>query len=379
MTSPRKERQALRDVKRVVVKIGSSLLTNDGRGLDGRAIGSWVDQLVGLLARGIEPIVVSSGAVAEGMVRLGWHERPTELHELQAAASVGQSGLVQCWESHFSRHGIRSAQVLLTHDDLSSRRRYLNARNSLHTLTDMGVIPIINENDAISIKEIKLGDNDTLGALVANLMDADALILLTDQNGLYDADPRKNPKAKLIEEALADDERLDAVAGDGGKLGTGGMATKLNAARLAARSGAMTVIASGREMNIIPRLLDGEKLGTLLKSADEPLTARKRWIMGQMQSRGTLVLDDGAVRHVCDNGASLLPVGVKALRGRFQKGDLVTCVDQQGRKIAKGLINFDRLEADRILGVSTEHIEERVGHEVDYHGELIHRDDLVLI
>ena len=379
MTSPKKERQALRDVKRVVVKIGSSLLTNDGRGLDGRAIGSWVDQLVGLLSKGIEPIVVSSGAVAEGMVRLGWHERPTELHELQAAASVGQSGLVQCWESHFSRHGIRSAQVLLTHDDLSSRRRYLNARNSLHTLTDMGVIPIINENDAISIKEIKLGDNDTLGALVANLMDADALILLTDQNGLYDADPRKNPKAKLIEEALADDERLDAVAGDGGKLGTGGMATKLNAARLAARSGAMTVIASGREMNIIPRLLDGEKLGTLLKSADEPLTARKRWIMGQMQSRGTLVLDDGAVRHVCDNGASLLPVGVKALRGRFQKGDLVTCVDQQGRKIAKGLINFDRLEADRILGVSTEHIEERVGHEVDYHGELIHRDDLVLI
>ena len=379
MTSPKKERQALRDVKRVVVKIGSSLLTNDGRGLDGRAIGGWVDQLVGLLAQGIEPIVVSSGAVAEGMVRLGWHERPTELHKLQAAASVGQSGLVQCWESHFSRHGIRSAQVLLTHDDLSSRRRYLNARNSLHTLTDMGVIPIINENDAISIKEIKLGDNDTLGALVANLMDADALILLTDQNGLYDADPRKNPKAKLIEEALADDERLDAVAGDGGKLGTGGMATKLNAARLAARSGAMTVIASGREMNIIPRLLDGEKLGTLLKSADEPLTARKRWIMGQMQSRGTLVLDDGAVRHVCDNGASLLPVGVKALRGRFQKGDLVTCVDQQGRKIAKGLINFDRLEADRILGVSTEHIEERVGHEVDYHGELIHRDDLVLI
>ena len=379
MTSAKKERQALRDVKRVVVKIGSSLLTNDGRGLDGRAIGSWVDQLVGLLSKGIEPIVVSSGAVAEGMVRLGWHERPTALHKLQAAASVGQSGLIQCWESHFSRHGIRSAQVLLTHDDFSSRRRYLNARSSLHTLTDMGVMPIINENDAISIKEIKLGDNDTLGALVANLMDADALILLTDQNGLYDADPRKNPNARLIEEALADDEKLDAVAGDGGTLGTGGMATKLNAARLAARSGAMTVIASGREMNIIPRLLNGEKLSTLLKSADEPLTARKRWIMGQMQSRGTLILDDGAVRHVCENGASLLPVGVKALRGRFHKGDLVTCVDRQGRKVAKGLINFDRLEADRILGVSTEHIEERVGHKVDYHGELIHRDDLVLI
>lgn len=379
MTSPKKERQALRDVKRVVVKIGSSLLTNDGRGLDGRAIGGWVDQLVGLLSRGIEPIVVSSGAVAEGMVRLGWHERPTELHELQAAASVGQSGLVQCWESHFSRHGIRSAQVLLTHDDLSSRRRYLNARNSLHTLTDMGVIPIINENDAISIKEIKLGDNDTLGALVANLMDADALILLTDQNGLYDADPRTNSKAKLIEETLAEDEALDAVAGDGGKLGTGGMATKLNAARLAARSGAMTVIASGREKNIIPRLLDGEKLGTLLKPADEPMKARKRWIMGQMQSRGTLVLDDGAVRQVCENGASLLPVGVKTLRGRFRKGDLVTCVNPQGCRVAKGLINFDRVEADRILGVSTDHIEEKIGHEVDHHGELIHRDDLVLL
>ena len=379
MTSPKKERQALRDVKRVVVKIGSSLLTNDGRGLDGRAIGGWVDQLVGLLAQGIEPIVVSSGAVAEGMVRLGWHERPTELHKLQAAASVGQSGLVQCWESHFSRHGIRSAQVLLTHDDLSSRRRYLNARNSLHTLTDMGVIPIINENDAISTKEIKLGDNDTLGALVANLMDADALILLTDQTGLYDADPRKNPQAKLIEEALADDEQLDAVAGGGGKLGTGGMATKLNAARLAARSGAMTVIASGREKDIIPRLLQGERLGTLLKPADEPLKARKRWIVGQMQSRGTVVLDDGAVRHLCDNGASLLPVGVKALRGRFRKGDLVTCVDQQGRRVAKGLINFDRNEAERILGVSTDHIKERIGGEVDHHGELIHRDDLVLI
>lgn len=379
MTSPKKERQALRDVKRVVVKLGSSLLTNDGRGLDGRAIGSWVDQLVGLMSRGIEPIVVSSGAVAEGMVRLGWHERPTELHELQAAASVGQSGLVQCWESHFSRHGIRSAQVLLTHDDLSSRRRYLNARNSLHTLTDMGVIPIINENDAISTKEIKLGDNDTLGALVANLMDADALILLTDQTGLYDADPRKDPHAKLIEEALAEDERLDAVAGGGGKLGTGGMATKLNAARLAARSGAMTIIASGREKDIIPRLLSGECLGTLLKPADEPLKARKQWIVGQMQARGTLVLDDGAVHHLCDNGASLLPVGVKALRGRFRKGDLVNCVDLKGRRVAKGLINFDRAEAERILGVNTDDIEEHIGHEVDHHGELIHRDDLVLV
>ena len=379
MTSPKKERQALRDVTRVVVKIGSSLLTNDGRGLDGRAIGGWVDQLVGLLSRGIEPIVVSSGAIAEGMVRLGWQERPTALHQLQAAASVGQSGLVQCWESHFARHGIRSAQVLLTHDDMSSRRRYLNARNALHTLTNMGVIPIINENDAVSTQAIKLGDNDTLGALVANLMDAEALILLTDQSGLYDADPRQHPKAKLIEEAEAEDKGLDAVAGGGGALGTGGMVTKLNAARLAARSGAMTVIASGRERNIIPRLLEGEKLGTLLQPSDEPMRARKRWIVGQMQSRGTLILDDGAVRHVCENGASLLPVGVKALRGRFHKGDLVTCVDQQGRRVAKGLINFDRTEAERILGVSTEQIKARIGRDVDHRGALIHRDDLVLL
>lgn len=377
MTSPTEGRQALCDVKRVVVKIGSALLTNDGRGLDGHAIGRWVDQLVGLMMRGIQPIVVSSGAVAEGMVRLGWDERPTEVHELQAAASVGQCGLVQCWESHFARHGIRSAQVLMTHDDLSSRKRYLNARNALHTLTDMGVVPIVNENDAISIKEIRLGDNDTLGALVANLLEADALILLTDQDGLFDADPRKNPDAKLLTSVLADDPRLDAMAGGGGKLGTGGMATKVKAARLAARSGAFTIIASGREKKIVPRLLDGELLGTMLNPADEPLTARKRWLFGQMQTRGTLTLDAGAVEQLVEHGASLLPVGVKAIKGRFRCGDMVVCVDERGKRIAKGLVNYDRGDAQQILGTHSEDIEDQIGHRE--HAEMIHRDDMVLL
>ncbi|ANF59315.1 glutamate 5-kinase [Halotalea alkalilenta] len=371
------DRASLDRARCVVVKIGSSLLTNDGRGLDEVAIGGWVDQLIALRALGIAPVLVSSGAVAEGMVRLGWHSRPSELHELQAAAAVGQSGLVQCWEGHFARHGVRSAQILLTHDDLSNRKRYLNARSALRTLISLGVVPVINENDTVVTDEIRFGDNDTLGALVANLVEAEALLLLTDQEGLFDADPRSNPDAQLIEECDADDPRLDAVAGGGGLLGRGGMATKLRAARLAARSGALTVIASGRQPDVLLRLLRGESLGTLLKPEHAPITARKRWIAGQLQVRGTLVIDDGAVEVLRTHGSSLLPVGVRQVSGRFKRGDLVVCVDERGERVAKGLVNYDIAEAELIIGAPSREIEARLGYVES--PELIHRDNLVVL
>ncbi|WP_106475580.1 glutamate 5-kinase [Phytohalomonas tamaricis] len=370
-------RDALIQARRVVVKIGSALLTNDGRGLDSQAIGQWVDQLATLKSRGVEVVLVSSGAVAEGMARLGWPVRPTELHELQAAAAVGQTGLVQCYEDHFARYGLRTAQILLTHDDLSNRKRYLNARSALRTLIDMDVVAIVNENDTVVTDEIRFGDNDTLGALVANLLEADALIILTDQEGLFDADPRSNPNATLISEGDADDPHLAAVAGGGGKLGRGGMATKIRAARLAARSGAVTAIASGRQPDVLTRLAEGERLGTLLRPEHAPLAARKRWLAGQLQVRGTLVLDAGAVNVLRQHGSSLLPVGVKRLEGSFKRGDMVLCVDEQGEHVAKGLINYGIDDAQQILGVASQHIEARLGYiEAP---ELIHRDNLVVL
>ncbi|WP_251979133.1 glutamate 5-kinase [Salinicola avicenniae] len=370
-------RGALKSAKRVVVKIGSALLTNDGRGLDERAIGDWVDQMAALHQRGIEVVLVSSGSIAEGMVRLGWHERPTAVHELQAAAAVGQSGLSQCYETHFARHHLRSAQVLLTHDDLSNRKRYLNARSALRTLVQLGVVPVINENDTVVTDEIRFGDNDTLGALVANLLEADALLILTDQEGLFDADPRGNPDARLINEGEAGDPALDAVAGGGGVLGRGGMATKLRAARLAARSGAVTAIASGRQPAVLNRLLDGESLGTLLHPDHAPLAARKRWLAGQLQVRGTLTLDAGAVEVLRSQGSSLLPVGVRRVQGVFKRGDMVVCVDEQGARVAKGLVNYASADAARLLGQPSQRIAEILGY-VEA-PELIHRDNLVVL
>lgn len=370
-------RDALRHMRRVVIKIGSALLTNDGRALDEPAIGGWVDQIAELHRRGIEVMLVSSGAVAAGMARLGWRVRPSAVHKLQAAAAVGQNGLTECYESHFERHGLITAQVLLTHDDLSNRRRYLNARSALRTLVELRVVPVINENDTVVTNEIRFGDNDTLGALVANLLEADALIILTDQEGLFDADPRYVPGAQLIAEGRASDPRLAAVAGGGGALGRGGMSTKVRAARLAARSGAVTVIASGRQPEVLIRLAEGEPLGTLLTPDQAPIAARKRWLAGQLQVRGTLTLDAGAVKVLRGSGSSLLPVGVKALSGDFVRGDMVLCLDEDGQRVAKGLVNYGADEARKLLGQPSQRIEAILGYTEA--SELIHRDNLVVL
>src|SRR5690554_7367806 len=302
------ERQTLTQSRRVLVKIGSALLTNDGQGLDVAAIEGWVAQMARLKEQGRELLLVTSGSVAEGMVRLGWKQRPKSVHELQAAAAVGQMGLIQTWETAFKKYGIKSAQILLTHDDLSNRKRYLNARSALRTLVDLGVVPIINENDTVATDEIRFGDNDTLAALVANLVEADLLVILTDQQGLFTADPRSNPDATLIHEGQALDPKFAAMAGDGGALGRGGMITKVRAAKLAARSGTDTVIVGGRIDNVINRVHSGELLGTLLLACSEPETARKQWIAGQLQVRGELTLDAGAVAALRNGGSSLLPI-----------------------------------------------------------------------
>ncbi|QEA38831.1 glutamate 5-kinase [Pistricoccus aurantiacus] len=370
-------REALINAQRLVVKIGSALLTNDGRGLDDAAIGEWVDQIAALHARGIQVVLVSSGAVAAGMVRLGWRVRPSAVHELQAAAAVGQNSLTECYEGHFARHGLLTAQILLTHDDLSNRKRYLNARSALRTLVGLRVVPVINENDTVVTNEIRFGDNDTLGALVANLLEADALVILTDQEGLFDADPRSNPQARLLSEGRAEDPRLAAVAGGGGALGRGGMATKVRAAALAARSGAVTAIASGRQPNVLARLIQGERLGTLLRPERAPIAARKRWLAGQLQVRGSLVLDAGAVKVLRKRGSSLLPVGVKSLSGSFVRGDMVVCMDEQGERVAKGLVNYGSNEARHILGKPSHQIASVLGYMEA--PELIHRDNLIVL
>jgi glutamate 5-kinase len=322
-------------------------------------------------------VLVSSGAVAEGMSRMGWRARPRALHELQAAAAIGQMGLVQAWESCFQRRGRHTAQVLLTHDDLADRRRYLNARSTLRTLVNLGVVPVVNENDAVANEELRLGDNDTLAALVANLIEADLLVLLTDQDGLFDADPRFSPGARLIEEARVDDAALDRMAGGSGSgLGRGGMATKLRAARLAARSGTATVIAPGRVDRPLSRIAATESLGTLLLPTQAPEAARKRWLAGQLAVRGRLTLDEGAVRVVRESGRSLLAVGVRAVSGEFRRGEVVACLDPQGQEVARGLINYGADETRRIMGQPSGRIEQILGY-ID-EPELIHRDNLVL-
>ena len=373
----RASRQRLAGAKRWVIKIGSALLTNDGTGLNRSGMQSWVDQISGLLAAGHEVVLVSSGSVAEGMTRLGWKARPEEVHKLQAAAAVGQMGLVQAYETSFARHDHRTAQILLTHDDLSDRKRYLNARTTLRTLLSLGVVPIINENDTVVTDEICFGDNDTLGALVANLVEADLLVILTDQQGLFTADPRNNPDAELIYEGQASDPRFAAMAGGGGALGRGGMVTKVRAATLAARSGADTVIVGGRIDNVITRLREGELLGTLMLADKQPEAARKQWIAGHLQTRGELVLDAGAVKALRDGGRSLLPIGVVALSGQFERGQVVACRDEKGQLVAKGLVNYSHEEAAKILRMPSSGLEQALGMVAE--PEMIHRDNLVVL
>ena len=372
-----KQRQDLTNSKRWVVKIGSALLTANGRGLDREAIADWVAQLAGLRAQGIEVVLVSSGAVAEGMMRLGWSQRPHALFELQAAAAVGQMGLVQAYESCFMQHGIHTAQILLTHDDLADRQRYLNARSTLRSLLDLGVVPVVNENDTVVTDEIRFGDNDTLAALVANLVEADALVILTDQAGLFDKNPREHVDAKLVSEARASDRSLEQLVGDPGVLGRGGMLTKLRAARLAARSGSATVIAHGQEAGVLESLRQGQAVGTFFTPDVEPVVARKQWLAGQLQLHGKLTLDDGAVKVLCESGRSLLPVGVVAVEGEFQRGAAVACVDSWGKEVARGLVNYSAEESRKVMGRPSNELEGILGY-VD-EAELIHRDNLVLV
>ena len=364
--------------KRLVVKVGSSLVTADGRGLDHAAVGRWAEQIVALKAAGKETVLVSSGAIAEGMQRLGWTKRPAAIHALQAAAAVGQMGLVEAYERAFARFGLHTAQILLTHEDLADRRRYLNARSTLLTLLGLGVIPIINENDTVTTDEIRFGDNDTLGALVTNLIEAEVLLLLTDQDGLYSADPRKDPTATLIRRARAGDAALEAIASSSGShVGSGGMLTKVLAAKRAARSGASTIIASGREDRVLARLAAGEPIGTELFAEATTLAARKQWLADQLRLAGRLTLDPGAVQALARDGKSLLPIGVLACEGHFERGEVVGCCDRDGREIARGLVNYSAAETQRILRKPSAEIEAILGY-VD-EPELIHRDNLVLL
>ena len=369
---------AVAGAKRIVVKVGSSLVTNEGRGLDGAAIALWAKQIAALRRQGREVVLVSSGAIAEGMQRLGWTKRPHAIHKLQAAAAVGQMGLVQVYESCFRGHGLETAQVLLTHDDLADRKRYLNARSTLFTLLGLGVIPIINENDTVVTDEIKFGDNDTLGALVANLIEADVLVILTDQAGLFTADPRQDAQATLVGHAAAGDVALEAMAGNAGSaIGKGGMITKILAAKRAAKSGAHTVIASGREPDLLERLAAGEHIGTHLTAATPLVSARKAWLSDHLQVRGSVTLDAGAAKALLIDGTSLLPVGVTAVSGEFERGEVVTIRAADGHEIARGLVNYAAGEARLIMRKPSGEIEAILGF-VD-EPELVHRDNLALL
>jgi glutamate 5-kinase len=371
------DRQMISNAKRLVIKVGSALLTNDGAGIDRQAIDAWVEQIAKLLSAGKEVVLVSSGAVAEGLVRLGIDTRPESIHMLQSAAAVGQMGLIQTYETSFRRFERQTAQILLDHDDMANRERYLNARSVIQTLMELNVVPIVNENDTVVTDEIRFGDNDRLAALVANLIDADVLLILTDKDGMYDANPDENKDAQLITQALASDSNLDALAGSSnGALGRGGMQTKLEAARLASRSGCNTVIAGGRNQDILTRICEGENLGTLLQAGQTPIAARKQWLAGQLQVKGRLVLDDGAAKVLRQQGRSLLAVGVTKVSGTFTRGELVSCEDSSGHEVARGLANYNADETRLIQGKSTEEIATILGYCDD--DELIHRDNMVV-
>ena len=369
--------RVLLDAQRIVVKVGSSLVTNEGRGLDEVAIGEWCRQLAALARDGREVVMVSSGAIAEGMKRLGWNTRPREVHELQAAAAVGQMGLAQMYETKLRENGMGSAQILLTHADLADRERYLNARSTLLTLLQLRVIPVINENDTVVNDEIKFGDNDTLGALVANLVEADALIILTDQKGLYTADPRTDPSATFVNEARAGDPTLEVMAGGAGSsIGRGGMITKILAAKRAAGSGASTVIAWGREPGVLIRLSQGEAIGTLLTARTQKQQARKQWMADHLQLRGSVSVDDGASRKLLQEGKSLLPIGMTSVSGDFARGDVIAVRDSSGQEIARGLANYASAEARLLCRKPSSEFEALLGYAAE--PEMVHRDNLVL-
>ena len=373
-----KSRADLKRAKCCVIKIGSAVLTDNGQGLNRVAIDNWVAQISELKSRGIAVIVVSSGSVAEGMVRLGWSERPHALQELQAAASVGQMGLIQAYERSFQEQGFKTAQVLLTHDDLANRKRYLNARATIKTLLALSVVPIINENDVVANEELRVGDNDTLAAIIANLMSADLLMILTDQDGFFDSDPRVNPAATLIDYASVNDETLDSAASGGsGSLGRGGMQTKLTAARIASRSGTATIIAPGLKQRVILDVIDGESVGTLLIPDDAPVSARKRWLTAHLDIKGQVVIDNGAAQAIKKSGVSLLPIGVVAVSGDFDRGELVACVNQNGKELARGLVNYSSADIDAIKQNKSTEIERLLGFVGE--SEIIHRDNLVLL
>jgi len=372
------ERTRLGRSQRWVIKLGSSLVTDEGRGLDARALDAWVGQIAALRGEGRQVALVSSGSVAEGMARLGWRERPAALHTLQAAAAIGQMGLIQAYESRFQRYGLHTAQILFTHDDITDRRRYLNARSTLRKLLELGAVPVVNENDTVATDGIRFGDNDTLAALTVNLIEADLLVILTDQQGVYDADPRTHPHASLIEQASADDAAMEALASGGtkGRLGLGGMRTKIQAARWAARSGAATIIAHGRGDNVLAHIAEGASVGTLLTPGQARLAARKRWMAGHLRLRGELRLDEGAARVVRESGKSLLAVGVKRVGGRFVRGDVVACIGPDGREVARGLVNYSSDEVALLAGQPSGRIEAILGYQGE--PELIHRDNMVL-
>jgi glutamate 5-kinase len=377
MTAKQIDESALKTAHRVVVKVGSSLVTNEGKGLDRQAIMRWGAEIAALRQLGKEIILVSSGAIAEGMKRLGWPTRPKQMHQLQAAAAVGQMGLAQVYETCFAQHGLKTAQVLLTHEDLSDRTRYLNARTTLVTLLELGVVPIINENDTVVTDEIKFGDNDTLGALVSNLVDADCLIILTDQTGLYTADPRKDPQAKLLSKVVAGDAYLEEIAGGAGSLiGKGGMITKVLAAKRAATAGTDTIVASGREPNLLQRLANGELIGTQFTAPAQRLTARKQWMLDHLQLRGQVRLDQGAKRALVNEGKSLLPIGVIEVMGEFERGEVIGVLDLDGVEVARGLINYSSSDARRIMRKASNQIEAVLGFIQE--PELVHRSNLVL-
>jgi len=370
-------RQAAADARRWVIKIGSALATREGAGLNAQAIAEWASQLAALRRAGRDVVVVTSGAVAEGAARLGWKERPHSLNQLQAAAAIGQMGLVRCWEMALKECGLLTAQILLTHEDIANRERYLNSRSTLWTLLQLGVIPIINENDTVATEEIRLGDNDTLAGLVSNLVDADLLVILTDQDGLMTSDPRTNPDATLISAVQAEDPRLLEIAGDGGAWGRGGMRTKVTAARLAARSATSTIIAGGRRPGVLLDIAAARAVGTLLAAPSTKLAARKLWLAGTLHVRGRVRLDAGACKVLREQGKSLLPVGVLGVEGEFERGELVSCVDEAGREIARGLANYSGIETAAIKGLPTARLESALGYLRE--PELIHRDNLALV
>ena len=370
-------RETIAAAKRWVIKIGSALATSEGVGLNLAAIESWARQMVAMKNQGHEVVLVTSGSVAEGAARLGWRKRPDSVHELQAAAAVGQMGLVRAWESAYQTFDMHAAQVLLTHDDLSDRKRYLNSRTTLWTLLALGVFPVINENDTVATEEIRFGDNDTLAGMVSNLVDADVLVILTDQDGLMSADPRRDSNAKLIEVADLRDDRLQRIAGEGGAWGRGGMRTKITAAKLAARSATSTIVANGRVEDVLTKIAGGETIGTFFPASHNKLAARKQWLAVSLNLKGRLTLDAGACRVLKEQGRSLLPVGVSKVEGEFDRGELVSCVNDKGQEIARGLVNYDSIEAAQIKGLSTNAIQDALGYL--HEPELIHRDNLVLL